>query len=60
MTRDDLDPTTRLELDQYLSATSEPVPRAILSPRARAGLSALRIIAIVLGAMVIITFVSQL
>jgi hypothetical protein len=60
MTREELDPVTRLELDQYLSATSQPVPLAILSPRARAGLWALRIAAVVLGAMVIITFISQL
>jgi hypothetical protein len=60
MTAEDLDPVTRLELDQYLSATSQPVPRATLSARARAGLWALRIVAVVLGAMVIVTFISQL
>jgi hypothetical protein len=60
MTAEDLDPITRLELDQYLSATSQPVPRAHLSPRAHAALWALRIAAIVLSAMVIFTFISQL
>jgi hypothetical protein len=60
MTAEDLDPTTRLELDQYQSATSKPVPRAHLGPRASAALWALRIVAIVLGAMVIFTFISQL
>jgi hypothetical protein len=60
MTAEDHDPISRLELDQYLSATSQPVPQAILSPRARAGLWVLRALAVVLGAMVIITFISQL
>ncbi|MEA2145397.1 MAG: hypothetical protein QOG59_984 [Solirubrobacteraceae bacterium] len=60
MTAEDLDPVTRLELDQYLSATSQPVPRATLSPRAQAGLWALRVVAVVLGVMVIVTFISQL
>jgi hypothetical protein len=60
MTAEDLDPITRLELDQYLAATSQPVPRAFLSPRARAGLWALRVAAVVLGVMVVVTFISQL
>jgi hypothetical protein len=60
MTAEDLDPVTRLELDQYHSATSQPVPRAHLGPRAQAGLWTLRVLAVVLGAMVIVTFISQL
>jgi hypothetical protein len=54
------DPDTQLELDQFVARTSRPVQRAELGPRARAGLWALRVAAILLGAMVIYTFVSQL
>jgi hypothetical protein len=49
-----------LERDQLVSDTSRPVPRARLSRRATVGLWALRIFAIVVSAMVVYTFVSQL
>jgi hypothetical protein len=54
------DPNTHLELDQFVANTSRPVPRAQPGARARAGLWALRVAAVVLGAMVIYTFVYQL
>ena len=60
MSFDDVDPDTRLELDQYVAKTSLPVPAAQLGPRARAALWALRILAVVLGAMVVYTFVASL
>jgi hypothetical protein len=49
-----------LERDQLVSDTSRPVPRARLSRRATIGLWALRVFAIVVSAMVVFTFVSQL
>lgn len=49
-----------LERDQLVSDKRLPVPRARLSPRATAGLWALRIFAFIVGAMVIYTFFSQL
>jgi hypothetical protein len=49
-----------LEADQLAAETSRPVPRANLSPRAVAGLWALRVFAVVMSAMVIYVFVSQL
>ena len=60
MDPDELDPDTQLELDQLVAQTTLPVPLASLGPRARAGLWALRVFALVLGAMVVYTFVSQL
>jgi hypothetical protein len=54
------DPDTHLELDQFVARTSRPVQRAVPGPRAQAALWALRVAAIVLGAMVIYTFVYQL
>jgi hypothetical protein len=54
------DPDTRLELDQFVASTSRPVRRAQLGGWAQAGLWALRVAAVVLGAMVIYTFVYQL
>ena len=54
------DPNTHLELDQFVARTSRPVSRLPLGPRARAALWALRIAAVVLGLMVIYTFVYQL
>jgi len=48
-----------LEPTQLVSGTSRPVPRRSLSPRADAALWALRIVVMILGAMVIYTFVSQ-
>ena len=49
-----------LELDQFVAETSRPVPRANLSPRARAGLWALRVFVVVVSAMVIYTFFAQI
>ncbi len=49
-----------LERDQFVAETSRPVPRAPLSARASAGLWALRVFVVLVGAMVIYTFVQQL
>jgi hypothetical protein len=49
-----------LESDQLVEERARPVSRAQLSERAAAGLWALRVLAIVLAAMVIYTFVAQL
>jgi hypothetical protein len=49
-----------LEYDQLVADTERPVPRAQLSTRAAAALWALRIFVIVVGAMVVYSFVSQL
>jgi hypothetical protein len=49
-----------LERDQLVSDKSRPVPRARLSRRATVGLWALRVFAIVVSAMVVYTFISQL
>lgn len=49
-----------LERDQLLSDRSRPVARARLGPRARAGLWALRVFAVVLSAMVVYVFIAQL
>ena len=60
MKPDELDLDTCLERDQYVAQTSQPVAHARLGPRAAAALWALRVFAIVMGLMVIYTFVSQL
>jgi hypothetical protein len=49
-----------LEADQLAAETSRPVPRAVLSPRAVAGLWALRVFVVLMSAMVVYVFVSQL
>jgi hypothetical protein len=49
-----------LEPDQLVVDKSRPVPRAQISGRANAALWALRIFVLVVSAMVIYTFVSQL
>jgi hypothetical protein len=49
-----------LESDQLAEERARPVSRAELSGRAAAGLWALRVLAVVLAAMVIYTFVAQL
>jgi hypothetical protein len=49
-----------LERDQFVAETSRPVPRAPLSARAKAGLWALRVFVVLVGLMVIYTFVEQL
>ncbi len=49
-----------LERDQFVAETSRPVPRAALSPRATAGLWALRAFVVLVSLMVIYTFIDQL
>jgi hypothetical protein len=49
-----------LERDQFVVETSRPVPPAPLGHRAAAALWALRVFVIVVGLMVIYTFVDQL
>jgi len=49
-----------LERDQFVAETSRPVPRAVLRARATAGLWALRVFVVLVGLMVIYTFVDQL
>jgi hypothetical protein len=49
-----------LEPGQLVAETSRPVPRAPLSPRAAAGLWALRIFVVLVSLMVVYTFVDQL
>jgi hypothetical protein len=49
-----------LERDQIVAATSQPVPRATLSPRVTAGLWVLRVFVILVSLMVIYTFFHQL
>ena len=49
-----------LERDQFVVETSRPVPPAPLSPRATAGLWALRVFVVLVSLMVIYTFIAQL
>ena len=49
-----------LEPDQFVAATAEPVAPAPLGARARALLWALRIFVVLVGIMVIYTFVDRL
>jgi hypothetical protein len=49
-----------LERDQFVAETSRPVPRAPLGARARIGLWALRVFVVLVGVMVIYTFIRQL
>jgi hypothetical protein len=49
-----------LERDQFVAATSRPVPRAQLSARAIAGLWALRVFVVLVSLMVLYTFFAQL
>lgn len=49
-----------LERDQLVADKARAVPRAHLSPRARAALWALRVFVLIVSAMVIYTFFSQL
>jgi hypothetical protein len=49
-----------LERDQLVAETSRPLPRARLSGRATAALWALRVFVVIVGAMVIYTFIDQL
>ena len=52
--------TAYLESDQLVAEQSRPVPRARLSRRASLGLWLLRAFVVIVSAMVIYTFVSQL
>jgi hypothetical protein len=49
-----------LERDQFVAETSRVIPRAELSTRAIAGLWALRVFVVLVGLMVVYTFVDQL
>jgi hypothetical protein len=49
-----------LERDQFVAATSRPVPRAVLTRAATAGLWALRVFVVLVSLMVIYTFIDQL
>ena len=54
------EPAVFLEAGQLTAATRRPVPRAQLGRRAMISLWALRVVVIVLSAMVVYTFFSQL
>jgi len=54
------DPAVFLEPGQLTATTRRPVPRAQLGRRATIALWALRVLVIILSAMVIYTFFSQL
>jgi hypothetical protein len=49
-----------LERDQFVAATSRPVPRAKLSHRSVLALWGLRVFAVMVSAMVVYTFIAQL
>jgi hypothetical protein len=49
-----------LERDQIVAETSQPLPRARLRSGVAAGLWALRIFVVLVGLMVIYTFIAQL
>ena len=49
-----------LERDQLVAATEAPVPRARLSRRVNIGLWGLRVFVMIVGAMVIYTFIARL
>jgi hypothetical protein len=54
------EPSVFLEPGQLTTAISQPVPRVQLCRRAMTALWALRVLVIILSAMVIYTFVTQL
>lgn len=54
------EPVQYLERGQLVAETSRPVPRAVLSTRAVAGLWVLRVFVILVSLMVIWTFIDQL
>lgn len=54
------EPILHLERGQLVAETSRPVPRAVLSARAVAGLWVLRAFVILVSLMVICTFIDQL
>lgn len=49
-----------LERDQFVAETSRPVPEAALSGHTKIGLWVLRVFVILVGLMVIYTFIDQL
>ena len=49
-----------LERDQFVAETSRPVPRAPLGRGASVGLWALRMFVVLVGAMVVYTFIADL
>ncbi|MGD0683612.1 MAG: hypothetical protein ABSA03_00715 [Streptosporangiaceae bacterium] len=49
-----------LQRDQLVTETSRPLPRAALSARAAAALWALRVFVVLVGLMVVYTFIDQL
>lgn len=49
-----------LERDQLVTDTSRPVPRVALTRRANNALWALRVFVVIVSAMVIYTFISQI
>ncbi|MGZ4332561.1 MAG: hypothetical protein ACXVXL_31785 [Solirubrobacteraceae bacterium] len=59
-TKSDQELVMYLERDQLVEQTGRPLPPAMLSRRARAGVWALRVLVMVLGAMVAYTFAWQL
>jgi hypothetical protein len=58
--RDDEETVMFLERDQLVADKARPVPRAHLSARTRVALWVLRVFVLVVSAMVIYTFFSQL
>ncbi len=54
------EPVRHLQRGQFVAETSQPVPQAVLSARAAAGLWALRVFAVLVSLMVIYTFIDQL
>jgi hypothetical protein len=56
----DREPATFLDSDQLALDQSQPVPRARLSQRLSGALWALRVFVVVVSAMVIYTFISQI
>ncbi len=59
LNEDDAELVMFLERDQLVLDKSQPVPRATLGERANAALWALRAFVLVVSAMVVYTFVSQ-
>jgi hypothetical protein len=53
------EPVPYLERSQLVAETSQPVPPAVLSPRAKFGLWALRVFVILVSLMVIWAFIGQ-
>jgi hypothetical protein len=54
------EPVVHLEHDQLVTETSRPLPRAVISADAAAGLWALRVFAILVSVLVVYTFIDQL